>query len=82
MNIEIKDKVGLSEIDLIEVVNSLFKNRPPKENGFNYGLETHGAIGLRFMSKLEHPIVVRQTNERKSNKCKIVIVIEKHNRII
>ena len=46
MSIQVKDKVGLSEIDVLALVQSLLRNRPPKDGSFDYGLETHGAIGV------------------------------------
>lgn len=81
MNIKIIDKVGFSESEVFELAQSLFKNRPPKENNFDYGFETHGAVGLKFMSNLEFPIQVYQTNKRLSDKSPIYITIEKHTRI-
>lgn len=78
MNVKITDKVGLSETEVLELIISLFKNRPPKADSFNYGFETHGALGLRFMSNLQFPIQVYQTNKRISEKSPIHITIEKH----
>jgi len=82
MNIQIKDFVGLSEEDNLKLVSSLLKNRKPKEGCFNYGFETHGAIGVVFgTNKLPHAIQVYQSNKRKSDKSPIIIKIEKHTPI-
>lgn len=81
MNITIKDKVGLNEYHVTQLAISLLTNRKPKEGSFDYGLETHGAIGLTMLD-LGYPIQVKQVNKRTSNKSPIHIVIEKHVRII
>lgn len=81
MNITIKDKVGLDEDLVFQLSLSLLANRKPKEGSFDYGLETHGAIGLTVLD-LEYPIQVRQVNNRTSNNSPIHIVIEKHVRMI
>jgi hypothetical protein len=78
MNITVKDLIGLSAEDNLKLVRSLLENRKLKEGSFDYGFEIHGAIGIVFGIKLTHPIQVWQTNKRKSNKCPIVITIEKH----
>lgn len=78
MNIQIKDNVGLQPDQIIALVKSLLSNRKPKENSFNYGLESHGAIGLFIGFRLDYPIQVRQSNKRTSDKSPIVITIEKH----
>lgn len=80
MNVQVKDKVGLSEIDVLALVQSLLRNRPPKDGGYDYGFETHGAIGISLFNG-SNPIQVRQTNKRKSNKSPIIITIEKHTPI-
>lgn len=80
MNIQVKDKIGLSEIDVLALVQSLLRNRPPKDGGFDYGLETHGAIGVSI-GVTGAPIQVYQQNKRTSIKSPIIIVIEKHIRI-
>ncbi len=46
MNIQVKDKIGLSDVDVLALVQSLLRNRPPKDGGYDYGFETHGAIGV------------------------------------
>lgn len=81
MNIQIKDSVGFSAEDSLKLVRSLLDNRKPKEGSFDYGLETHGAIGITMGLFLQHPIQVYQSNKRKSDKSPIVIVIEKHTPI-
>jgi hypothetical protein len=78
MNISIKDSLGLSAEDNLKLVRSLLDNRKPKEGSFDYGFETHGAIGIVVGIKLTHPIQVYQSNKRKSDKSPIVITIEKH----
>lgn len=78
MNIKITDKIGLPFETVAQLTNSLIKNRPPKEGSFDYGFETHGAIGLYLGKRLEFPIQVQQTNKRKSDKSPIHIVIERH----
>lgn len=80
MNIQVKDKIGLSEIDVLALVQSLLRKRPPKDGSFDYGLETHGAIGVSLGDTVM-PIQVYQQNKRKSSKSPIIIVIEKHIRI-
>lgn len=82
MNILIKDKIGLSENDVIGLAISLLKNREPKDGSFDYGLETHGAIGISMSSTINKPIQVRQTNIRKNNNSPIHISIEEHVRIM
>lgn len=77
MNIQVKDKIGLSEIDVLALVQSLLRNRPPKDGGFDYGFETHGAIGVSI-GDTGVPIQVYQQNKRSSSKSSIIIVIEKH----
>lgn len=79
MNITIKDLIGLSAEDNLKLVRSLLENRKPKEGSFDYGFETHGAIGIVVGIKLTHPIQVYQSNKRKSDKSPIVITIEKHH---
>ena len=81
MNIQIKDLVGFSADDTMKIVRSLMDNRKPKEGSFDYGLETHGAIGIVFGLKLDYPIQARQTNKRKSDKSPIIITIERHRPI-
>lgn len=78
MNITIKDSVGFPAEDVLKLVRSLLDNRKPKEGSFDYGLETHGAMGIVVGIKLNFPIQVRQTNIRKTCKSPIVISIEKH----
>lgn len=78
MNITIKDYVGFSFEDNIKLVNSLIKNRQPKDGSFNYGFETHGVFGITLSITLNYPIQVYQSNKRKSNKSPIIITIEKH----
>ena len=80
MNITIKDLVGLSMDDNLNLVRSLMDNRKPKNDSFDYGFETHGSIGAAFGIELKHPIQVYQSNKRKSNKSPVVITIEKHTR--
>jgi hypothetical protein len=46
MNITIKDLIGLSAEDNMKLVRSLLTNRKPKEGRFDFGFETHGAIGI------------------------------------
>lgn len=77
MNIQVKDKIGLSEADVLAFVQSLLRNRPPKDVSFDYGLETHGAIGVS-LGDTGMPIQVYQENKRTSIKSPIIIVIEKH----
>lgn len=77
MNIQVKDKIGLSESDVLAFVQSLLRNRPPKDGSFDYGLETHGAVGISLGCPSE-PIQVYQQNKRTSIKSSIIIVIEKH----
>lgn len=77
MNIQVKDKIGLSDVDVLALVQSLLRNRPPKDGSFDYGLETHGAIGISLGCPSE-PIQVYQQNKRTSIKSPIIIVIEKH----
>ncbi|MNK86386.1 hypothetical protein D3C87_1062970 [compost metagenome] len=77
MKIVIIDKVGLSERSVLEIATSLIKNREPEKGSFDYGLETHGAIGLvDFSGDIKKPIVASQTNRRKSDKSPIEITIE------
>ena len=78
MNITVKDLIGLSVEDNLKLVRSLLENRKPKEGSFDYGFETHGAIGIVWGVKLPHAIQVYQSNKRKSDKSPIVITIEKH----
>ena len=78
MNIQIKDFVGLSAEDNLKLVRSLLDNRKPKEGSFDYGFETHGAIGVVIGIKLNHPLQVYQSNKRKTDKSPIIITIEKH----
>lgn len=80
MNIQVKDKIGLSDVDVLALVQSLLRNRPPKDGSFDYGLETHGAMGISLGCPSE-PIQVYQQNKRTSIKSPIIIVIEKHIRI-
>lgn len=84
MNIVIKDKVGFNNKDVLSLVDSLFKNRSPKEGSFDYGLETHGVFGVTLISGkiLNYPIHVVQTNKRSSHKSPIHIVIERHTPLI
>lgn len=82
MNITIKDNIGLSAEDNLKLVRSLLDKRKPKEGNFNYGFETHGAIGITGGVILPHAIQVYQSNKRKSNKSPIVIIIEKHTPIL
>lgn len=77
MNIQVKDKVGLSEIDVLALVQSLLRNRHPKDGSFDYGFETHGAMGISI-GDTGVPIQVYQQNKRSSIKSPIIIVIEKH----
>lgn len=77
MNIQIKDRIGLDEGEVLALVRSLLRNRPPKDGGFDYGFETHGAMGISLGCPSE-PIQVYQQNERTSSKSPIIIVIEKH----
>ncbi|WP_026627331.1 hypothetical protein [Dysgonomonas capnocytophagoides] len=77
MNIQVKDKVGLSEIDVLALIQSLLRNRPPKDGSFDYGFETHGAIGVSI-GDTGVPIQVYQQNKRSSIKSPIIIVIENH----
>ena len=77
MNIQVKDKVGLSEIDVLALIQSLLRNRPPKDGSFDYGFETHGAMGISLGCPSE-PIQVYQQNKRTSSNSPIIIVIEKH----
>lgn len=79
MNITIKDKIGLSAADNLRLVRSLLDNRKPKEGCFDYGFETHYAVGGIFGDNIPHPIQVYQSNKRKSNESPIIITIEKHN---
>ena len=78
MNIQIKDLIGFAAEDNLKLVKSLLENRKPKKDSFDYGFETHGAIGLVMGIKLPHPIQVWQTNKRKNDKSTISITIEKH----
>ena len=78
MNITIKDLVGLSEEDNLKLVRSLLDNRKPKEGSYDYGFETHGALGIVVGVKLPYPIQVWQTNKRKSAKSPIMITIKQH----
>lgn len=55
MNIQIKDRIGLDEGDVLALVRSLLRNRPPKDGGFDYGFETHGAIGV-YLGNSSEPI--------------------------
>lgn len=77
MNIQVKDKIGLSDVDVLTLVQSLLRNRPPKDGSFDYGFETHGAIGISIGCPSE-PIQVYQQNKRTSSNSPIIIVIEKH----
>ena len=77
MNIQVKDKIGLSEINVLALVQSLLRNRPPKDGSFDYGFETHGAIGISI-GDTGVPMQVYQQNKRSSSKSPIIIVIEKH----
>ena len=78
MNIQIKDLVGLSAEYNLKLVRSLLDNRKPKEGSFDYGFETHGAIGIVIGIKLDYPLQVYQSNKRKTDKSPIIITIEKH----
>ncbi|NML69999.1 hypothetical protein HHL23_09320 [Chryseobacterium sp. RP-3-3] len=78
MNLTIKDTVGLNEESVLILVNSLLQNRKPKDNSFDYGFETHGAIGLQVNYNQDYPIQVFQSNKRKSLKDRIEIKIERH----
>lgn len=78
MTIMIKDSVGLNEESTLMLVNSLLLNKKPKENSFDYGFETHGAIGIYLNYNLDYPIQVFQSNKRKSAKDRIAITIERH----
>lgn len=78
MTIMIKDSVGIDEKSVLLLAMSLLENRPPKENSFDYGFESHGAIGLTINYSLPFPIQVWQTNKRKSAKDRIAITIERH----
>lgn len=78
MNIKIIDRIGLDERTVLQLVSSLMNNRRPKEGCFDYGFETHGAIGISFLNSIKNPIQVHQTNKRKSAKSPIEITIEKH----
>lgn len=80
MNIQIKDRIGLDEGEVLALIRSLLRNRPPKDGGFDYGFETHGAIGVSI-GDTGAPIQVYQHNKRISSKSPIVIVIERHIRI-
>ena len=77
MNIQVKDKIGLSEINVLALVQSLLRNRAPKDGEFDYGFETHGSMGISLGCPSE-PIQVYQQNKRSSIKSPIIIVIEKH----
>lgn len=81
MNITIKDKVGLTAEENLKLAKSLIIKRPPQEGSFNYGFETHGALGILFGFEWDSPIQVYQSNKRKSNKSPIEITIEKHRPI-
>lgn len=35
MNIQVKDKIGLSDVDVLALVQSLLRNRPPKAVRYN-----------------------------------------------
>jgi hypothetical protein len=77
MKIVIIDKMGLSADTVLEIANSLIKNRQPEKGSHDYGLETHGAIGLvNFDGEIKKPIVASQTNRRKSDKSPIEITIK------
>lgn len=76
MNISVKDKIGLNQEHIWALVNSLFYNRPPKTGSYDYGFETHGAIGISI--GVDFPIQVFQSNKRTSEKSPIVITIERH----
>ena len=78
MNIKITDKIGLNEESVLMLVNSLLQNRKPKPNSFDYGFETHGAIGINFNYNLDFPIQGHQTNKRSNAKSVIAITIERH----
>lgn len=78
MNIIIKCKLDMPENLIMQLVDSLIRNRPPKDGGLDYGLETHGAIGVTIGYGLNYPIVVKQTNKRKNKNSPIQITIEKH----
>lgn len=80
MNVQVKDKMGLSETDVLALVQSLLRNRPPKDGSFDYGFETHGAIGVSI-GYTGMPIQVYQQNKRSSSKSPIIIVIEKHIKV-
>lgn len=77
MNMQIKDRIGLDEGEVLALVRSLLRNRPPKDGSFDYGFETHGAIGISLGCPSE-PIQVYQQNKRTSSNSPIIIVIEKH----
>ena len=77
MNMQIKDRIGLDEGEVLALVRSLLRNRPPKDGSFDYGFETHGAIGISLGCSSE-PIQVYQQNKRTSSNSPIIIVIEKH----
>jgi hypothetical protein len=78
MNIQVKDNIGFPIEDTIKLVDSLLRERKPKDGSFNYGLETHGMFGFALSIKLDYPIQVYQTNKRTSNKSPIVITISRH----
>jgi len=77
MNIQIKDHVGLTESECLALAQSLIRNRAPKQGGFNYLGESHGAIGITLGVNLPYPIWVSQINNRKSDKSPIIIEIKK-----
>ena len=77
MNIQIKDRIGLDEGEVLALVRSLLRNRPPKDGGFDYGFESHGAMGISLGCPSE-PIQVYQQNKRTSSNSPIIVVIEKH----
>lgn len=82
MNITIKDFVGFSAEDNLKLVRSLLDKRKPKDGSFDYGLETHGVMGIVLGINLPHAIQVYQSNERNSDKSPIVVTIERHTPLI
>lgn len=77
MTLTIKDEVGLTESQILSLASSLIQNRK-KEDGINYGLETHGLFGVSVGSSLPFPVQVFQLGVRLSEKSKLNIVIKKH----
>lgn len=77
MKVTINDSVGFSESEVLKLAISLIENRPPKDGSFNFGLESHGTFGITVGINLPYPVVVRQSNKRKTAKSPIIIQIEK-----